>query len=155
MKKWLRTFLTALGIGAVPAANANELAPPEPMSSEQFASGQVWLYKTRPTEEASRVIIGKIEMIPKVGTIVHVKLIGLRFKISSAPDGFSTVLTHAPVSEAALSASVTELSNEVFDLEGFSEGYNTWLSSFRTGDAGVFTISLSEIAEAMEQALNQ
>ncbi len=125
------------------------------MSSERFASGQVWLYKTRPTEEASRVIIGKIEMTPKVGTIVHVKLIGLRLKNSSALGGFSTVLTHAPVSEAALSASVTELSNEVFDLDGFSEGYNTWLSSFRTGDAGVFTISLSEIAEAMEQALNQ
>ncbi len=155
MKKLLCTFLTALSIGAAPAANAKELPPPEPMRSKQFASGQVWLYKTRPTEEASRVIIGKIEKTPKVGTIVHVKLTGLRLKNSSALGGFSTVLTHAPVSEAALSASVTELTDEVSDLDGFSEGYNTWLSSFRAGDAGVFTITLSEIAEAMEQALNQ
>lgn len=155
MKKWIRTLLTVLSFGAAPAAHATEIPPPVPTSSEQFARGQVWRYKTRPAEEASRVIIGKVEKIPQVGTIVHVKLMGLRLKNRSAPDGYSSIMAHAPVSEAALSASVTELANEVSDLDGFSEGYNTWLSAFRSGEAGVFTITLSEIAGAMEQTLNQ
>ena len=64
-------------------------------------------------------------------------------------------MNHAPVSEAAFAASVTELTDEVADLDGFSEGYETWLASFQDDDAGVFTITLAEIAEMMEGALNQ
>lgn len=154
MKKLLCTFLTALSIAATPAAGAEELPPPEPASSEQFAPGQVWRYKTRPGEESSRAIIGKIEKSP-IGTIVHVKLTGLRLKNPFAPGGLITVLPHAPVSEVALSASVTELTNEASDLDGFSEGYNIWLSAFRTGKAGVFTLTLSEIAGVIEQSFNQ
>ena len=155
MRKWLSTFLAALSIVATPAVDAEEIPSPEPMSSDQFAPGQVWRYNTRSGEEASRVIIGRIEKSPKIGTIVHVKLTGLRIKNPDAPGGLSLVMTHAPISESALSASVTELTKEVSDLDGFSEGYNTWLSSFRVGDAGVFTIPLSQVTEVMEQTLNQ
>ena len=151
----ITALLTTAGIGSAPGSNAKKHPPPEPASSEQFAVGQVWLYKTRPAEETSRVIIGKIEKSPYIGTIVHVKLTGLHIQDLSAPGGFISVMTHAPVTEAALSTSVTELSNEVSDLDGFAEAYNTWLSAFRPGGAGVFTLTLSEIVEVMEQTLNQ
>ena len=155
MKRWLRSFLAALGIGAASAACADELAPPEPATSNQFEPGQVWRCKTRPGEEASRVVIGKVEKTPETGIIVHVKLTGLRVKNPSAPGGVSMVMSHAPVSEAQVSASVTKLTEEHADLDGFAEGYSTWLSSFREGDAGAFAISLSEIAEYTEQTLSQ
>ena len=155
MKRWFRGFLTAVGIATAAAGCAEELPPPEPATSSQFEPGQVWRYKTRPGEEGSRVIVGKIEHAPKLGTIVHVKLTGLRLKNPSAPAGISEVMSHAPVSEPQLSASVTELTDGDGDLEGFSDGYATWLSSYRSGEAGVFTISLAEIAEYMERALSQ
>lgn len=146
------SLLAAFCIGAAAAALAEELPPPEPAVSSQFSPGQVWRYKTRPGEESSRVVIGKVERAPNLGTIVHVKLIGLSIE---GPGGVASVMSHAPVSEAQVSASVTELTSEVADLEGFAEGYGTWLSAFRAGKAGVFTRTLAEIAEYMERALNQ
>jgi len=155
MNRWFRNLIAAVGIGTAAAACAEEIPPPKPAVSDQFAPGQVWRYKTRPGEEGSRVVIGKIENAPKIGMIVHVKLVSLSLKNPTAPGGVVSVMSHAPVSEAQVSASVTELTDEVGDLDGFADGYNTWLSAFRAGDAGVFTITLSEIAEYMEQALNR
>jgi hypothetical protein len=126
---------------------------PEPATSEQFAQGQVWVYKTRPGEEASRAPVGGIETAAEVGTIVHVNLTGLRIKNPAMPGGFSSVISHAPISELALSASVTELTKETSDLDGFREGYDSWLSSFCAGDAGVFSIPLSQVVEFIEQTL--
>jgi hypothetical protein len=147
--------LTSVGIGAASAACAGQPEIPVAANSSQFEVGQVWRYKTRPEEEGSRAIIGKIDKTPTLGTIVHVKLTGLRLRNSAAPDGTSTVMSHAPVSEAVVSASVTELTAEDADLEGFQEGYMTWLLAFRAGEAGVFTLELAEIANHMEQILNQ
>lgn len=147
--------LAAVGVAAALGAGVEEVPPPEPATSSQFEPGQVWRYQTRPGEEGSRVIIGKIERAPELGTIVHVKLVGLRLRNPAAPGGFSGVLAHAPVSEVQVSASVAELTDEPADLEGFSEGYQTWLSAYRAGDAGIFTISLAEIAEVTEQALSR
>ncbi len=62
---------------------------------------------------------------------------------------------HAPVSAKAFTRSVLALTNESVDLEGFVEGYESWHSAFTDGNAGIFTITLAEIVEYMEQALNQ
>jgi hypothetical protein len=125
---------------------------PERASSPRYRVGQVWHYQTRPGEEASRVIIGRIEKIEGIGTVVHVKLTGLELR---GPQGVATVMFHAPVAEAYLSASVTELTGERGDLEGFAEGYGMWRAAYRDGKAGVFTLTLFEILETMEQTLNQ
>ena len=55
------------------------------VESDQFTVGDVWLYKTRSTEPDSRVIVGRIENIEKIGTVVHLKLVGL--------NGLITLLT--------------------------------------------------------------
>lgn len=124
---------------------------PERASSPRYRVGQVWQYQTRPGEEASRVIVGRIEKIEGIGTVVHVKLTGVQLR---GPQGVATVMFHAPVAEAHLSASVTELTDERGDLEGFAEGYGMWRAAYREGKAGVFTLTLFEILETMEQALN-
>lgn len=153
--KRFRRLLAAIGVSKAPATSAEELPPPQLFPRIEFESGQVWRYTTRSGEEASRVHIGRIDRAPELGTIVHVMLTGLRLSNSSAPTGLSEVISHAPVPEAQLATSVLELTDEDADLEGFAEGYATWLSSYRPGDAGAFTISLSEIVEHMKQVLSQ
>jgi len=148
-----RIALGALALACIvlAAACASEPPMPERASSPRYRVGQVWRYQTRPGEEASRAIVGRIETIAGLGTVVHVKLTGLQLK---GPQGVATVVFHAPVAEAQLSASVTELTDERGDLEGFAEGYAMWRSAYRTGEAGIFTIPLSEIVASMEQALS-
>ncbi|NNE82588.1 MAG: hypothetical protein HKN28_01320 [Alphaproteobacteria bacterium] len=155
MKYRLRTFLIILALSVQASAHAQRLQPPESSTDERFAVGQVWIYKTRPTEEASRVLIGKIESVSGLGNIIHVKLIGLRLRESFAPDTRVSVMNHAPMSEVAFASSVIELTDELADLEGFSEGYNTWRSAFRAGEAGIFTISLAEAIGFIDQMLSQ
>lgn len=155
MKKWILTLFATLSFAATAVANADERPLPESATSSQFAVGQVWLYKARSTEQESRVVIGKIERVGNQGTIVHVKLTNLRIVNPTKPDKFFRAVSHSPISESALSASVTELTDEAADLKGFLNGYDAWLSSYRAGKAGVFTVTLSEIVTIMEKGLNQ
>ncbi|NKB59718.1 MAG: hypothetical protein GKS00_25655 [Alphaproteobacteria bacterium] len=140
--------------GTTHSAIADALPLPEPTTSERFKVGQVWTYKTRTVETGSRVIIGKIEKIPQIGTVVHVKLVGLHLKNPLADGGYGSVIQHLPVSEAALLDSVVARTSDVADLTGFSDGYETWLSAYRNEGAGVFTGPLAEIADMMEQVIN-
>ena len=114
----------------------------------------MWQYKTPDSENESRVIIGKIESLEKLGTIVHIKLVNLKIKNPTAPGGFSTEMSHAPITEAKLKDSVTTLTEARADLGGFDEGYNTWLAAYRAAKGGVFTISVKEIVDCMEQGIN-
>jgi hypothetical protein len=126
---------------------------PRTTTSDQFAVGQVWKYKTRDSETDSRLIIGKVESIEKLGTIIHIKLVGLKIKNPAAPGGFVTQMDHAPITEAKLKESITSLTQEKYDLNGLEEGYNMWLEAYRTSKGGVFTITVKELIDFMEQAL--
>ena len=132
-------------------------APPDPVptQSDKFKPGQIWQYRTRKGEEGSRLIIGKVEQVGTLGIVVHIKLIGLSIKNPHATGGISNVLGHAPVTEATLSESVTTLVSEGGDLDGFHEGYDTWLTGYKANNAGVFTIPISEIVDCMEKAFSQ
>ena len=126
---------------------------PTPTQSEKFKPGQVWQYHTRAGEEGSRLIIGRVEQVGALGTVLHIKLIGLSIKNLHAPEGVSSVMSHAPVTEAKLSESVSTLLGEGGDLDGFQEGYDTWLTSYKAGKAGVFTIPISEIVDCMDKGV--
>src|SRR5262245_2097527 len=114
---------------------------PEPATSSHFEANQVWRYNTRPGEEASRVIIGKIERWPRLGTVIHIKLTGLRLATGQS------VVPHAPVAEDQIVASVTDLTTEAADLEGLEEGYEVWLAS----RGGAWTITLAELVDVLEE----
>ena len=154
MRQLARTLVVAIALASALAGCATGPPEPERVSSPQFRIGQVWRYQTRPGEGASRVIIGRIERIEGIGRVVHVKLTDLKLMSSAAPGSVATILFHVPMREDWLAASLLELTPERGDLEGFAEGYGTWLAAYRRGEAGVFTIPLSEVVRSMEQALD-
>ena len=70
--------------------------------AQDFKVGQIWEYKTRPSEEASRLYIVKIESWPNGEKIFHIYADKLKIKNPMLSGGFQTVLPHAPVSEKTL-----------------------------------------------------
>jgi hypothetical protein len=122
---------------------------------QPFAPAQVWMYQTRPGEEASRIVICRIETEPKFGEIVHIHVTGLRFKNKHAPGGSSDQIGHMPYSGDALRQSLTKLESTEAALPAFEDGYQQWRSAFHKGNAGIWTAPVSEAIAAMETALNQ
>jgi len=119
----------------------------------KYKVGQEWKYKTRKGEENSTLKILKIEEYPKTGKIIHISISGLKVVSPDSKDGFANELTHIPITEEALDESVTELKNEKIKLPNKIEGYDYWKKEFDEGTAGVFSISVVEIVESMEEAI--
>ncbi|KFF22912.1 hypothetical protein IW22_01305 [Chryseobacterium sp. JM1] len=121
----------------------------------KYSVGQEWKYKTRPTEGKSILKILKIEEYPATGKVIHISVSGLKMKNPGSPTGFSENLSHIPISEEALNKSVTKLQNHTRKMPDSLEtdGYSYWKREFDKGDAGVFTIPVSEIVGSMENAI--
>jgi hypothetical protein len=148
----LTYILTALRLvgrdgGKASTATGNTMLP--------FAPGQVWTYKTRPAEEASRILICRVEADPRLGEIVHVHVNGLRFRNKHAPGGSSDQIGHMPYSAEGLRRSITKLDSTGDALPAFEDGYQEWRRAFDAGKAGVWTAPVSEAIAGMESALNQ
>jgi len=126
----------------------------EPADSK-YKVGQQWSYSARPGEEKSYLIIVKIDNDPKLGRIIHIALRGLKMKNPHSPDGFSEDVNHMPFLEAAIEKSGLKLLKEKVDLPDFEEGYQIWRKAFDAGDAGAYSITVSEAVVVMETALNR
>ncbi|MGH9896886.1 MAG: hypothetical protein ACREA0_33785, partial [bacterium] len=100
-----------------------------------FQAGQRWSYKTRPQEPESTLIIGRVENDPKLGSVVHVSVIGLRLKNPRAEGGFGDVAAHLPISPKALRDSVIARVGDGAPAADFERGYAMW----REARGGVFT----------------
>lgn len=122
--------------------------------ASQFSVGQIWSYKTRSGEEASTVLINKIETHPKLGEIFHVSIFGVKVKNSKVAGGLSTELPHFPVSGETLNKSVTKLVGQRQPNPEYIDGYNFWKQAFDNGEAGIFTITLAEIVGVVEESIN-
>lgn len=105
-----------------------------------YAAGQVWEYRTRPSEPDSLLKIQQVETDPGGNPIYHISLIGLSLR--------GGVVMHAPVSKQTLDASVTRLSTRRPEFPDPSEGIAIW----RADEGGVFTLTVAEIVEAIESA---
>lgn len=112
----------------------------------RFEPGQVWTYRTRPDEEVSRVIVCRVDSHETDNAIIHIFVEGV------AIAGAHTAISHAPICEKALRESVLSLESMRESLPGYEEGYKTWQTSYDEGDAGVFTISVAECVEVIEEA---
>ena len=119
-----------------------------------FEPGQLWVYKTRPGEKDSRLVICRIETDEKLGQIIHIQLVKVKVKNKNAPGGVSQVINHLPYSGEALRASVVRLQTILPQLPPYEEGYQTWRAAFVEGKAGVWTIPVAEAIEGMEKGLN-
>lgn len=122
-------------------------------SAEKFAVGQVWNYRTRPNEEQSRVTILKMESSENDSTIFHISIEGVQLQNPIKKDSLVTKLPHLPVSRDTLEASVTTLHGTTDSLPDFSDGYRAWREAYDKGNAGIFSVPLSEVVDFVESTL--
>ena len=119
----------------------------------KYKPGQAWRYRARPGEEQSTLTVLRVEVHPTLGTIVHVRLDGLRIRNPKTPGGHTETATHLPFSEKAVDDSVLAVSALAGPVPDYQEGYTLWRKSFDAGKGGVFTISVSEAVDGMEKGL--
>lgn len=124
-------------------------------AAADYREGQIWRYDARPGEEASRLYIVKIDEVEGYGRIYHIFVEGLRIKNPRTPSGFQDQLPHAPVVEATLDRSVTELVGETNSMPDFVDGYAVWKEAFDKGEAGAFNIPVADIVSAIEDIANR
>jgi hypothetical protein len=121
----------------------------------QYEVGQIWQYETRKGEEKSLLYIVRIDEIENYGKIYHIYVDRLEVKNPHSKTGFQTELPHAPVDEQTLNESVIKLVKNSAELPDISEGYGYWREAFDSGQGGVFTISVKDIVQLIEEAANQ
>lgn len=120
-----------------------------------YSEGQLWAYRTWVGEEKSAVLINKIETHRELEKIFHISVDGVKVKNRRIQGGISSELPHFPVSEETLKKSLTKLLGKRNPNPDYIEGYKTWKSAFDAGDAGIFTISVSEIVDFIEDTINK
>jgi len=124
-------------------------------NANEFSEGQLWSYKSRQGEEDSRVLINKIEQDEKLGNIYHISIYDINLKNSRSETGVVEDLPHFPVSEETLDMSLDELIKVTQINSEYIEGYNSWKSAFDAREAGIFTISIAEIVEVIEESIRR
>jgi hypothetical protein len=132
-----------------PNAHAKTCVEPQGATDPKFSPGQVWSYRTREGEESSTITVLRIESLPKVGVIVHVRIGEIHLKNCSGGPS-PTSIGHAPMSREALDRSVTKLLEQRRALPDYEEGYNEW----RHACGGVYTISVADVLKADEETFN-
>ncbi len=114
-----------------------------------YSPGQVWSYNPREGESEATLTILKVEALPKVGTLVHIRVDGVRLKsCSGAPD--LTAVAHAPFTREALNRSVRRLLR-TGPVPDFAAGYDSW----RQHCGGVYTTTVAEMEAVDEKTFNQ
>ena len=116
-----------------------------------FAVGQQWSYRTRPSESESRILIQRLENDPKLGQIVHIRVLKVRFKTR---DRELSELRHMPYQGKALRKDILKLEKTGLPVPAdYLEGYQSWRTAFDAGKAGIFTASVAEVIEGMERGI--
>jgi len=115
-------------------------------AADPYAVGQVWEYRTRPQETQSLLMIREIEDRPTIGRVYHVSILGIRPDATWGPNQ----IDHSPVSRKTLDASVTRLSSKRPEAPDYRPGIADW----RAARGGVFTISIAEIVDLIDQQLS-
>jgi hypothetical protein len=131
------------------ATDRHNCAEPQSVVDPKYSPGQVWSYKTRPGESSSTVTILRVENLPKVGVIVHVRIDGVRFKNCTGGPA-PTSVEHAPFTKASIDESVIRELRATSRLPEFEAGYKDWLAHC----GGVYTITLADMVEADDATFN-
>ena len=124
------------------------------MEEINLVSGQVWKYNTRKGEETSRVTILKIEETNDLQEIIHIAISDVKIQHSKKKDVYSTEIGHLPFSKESLKSSLTTLESTREKLPDYMEGYNQWKDAYDKGEAGIFTTSIKEAVDFIEQSMN-
>jgi hypothetical protein len=151
---WRALFLLLVVCGAAAAQQTagspgKKCAEPQIVTDVKYSPGQVWDYRTRDGEESSTITVLRVESLPKIGVIIHVRIDGIRLKNCSGGPG-PTTIGHAPFTKDALDRSVTKLIEQQHTLPDYEQGYNSW----REACGGAYTIPVVEMLKADEVTFN-
>lgn len=147
----MKRYLSALILLFILSCTSNSNSVPEAKEVEsKYKVGQVWSFKSRPSEPNAKLTIVKIESDGKLGNIIHIQVDSVKIKTSDELVKYTHLVSHMPFSEAAIDSSVTERLGEVAELPNFQEGYTEWRNSFEAGNAGIFSIPVGKSVEYME-----
>src|SRR5258705_7880476 len=130
MKNPLNTLLSLIGFG--PPLIAKDIALKE---------GECWRYSTRPGEEASFLVIRKIETLPKLGEVVFISVFGIKMKGSSIPTGLSQIdILDIPIAGANLRSSLKKrVHKRIPNEDSWQEAYRYWREAYDSGKGCIDT----------------
>ena len=133
----MRLLLGAALLLVLTSCGEEAVRPPQgDPGLSRFMPGQVWSYKTRPGEEASRLYVCEVEHYEKYGVIVHIYVEGLKIQNphgTTAEERLIPVVGHMPFLERALDESVLTLEKEGVEIPPYHRGYARWRKDFLAG----------------------
>jgi hypothetical protein len=121
-----------------------------PAAPNTYAEGQVWEYRTRPSDKDSLLKIQKIDVDPtrtESRTIYHISIIGVRLN----EPGVRREIAHVPVSREALDDSVTREIPGRPRFPDAREGITEW----RRVKGGVFSLPIARIIDVVEKTMQK
>lgn len=121
----------------------------------RFEPGQVWRMLPRPQDGDAHIAVLAVTDDATLGQIVSIAVTGVHIRNAFVEGGVQSQLPHAPVTAEVLRAAVTELvesDGPTSETPGFTEAYQQWREPYETGEAGVFTIPVTNILDLIEQA---
>jgi hypothetical protein len=106
------------------------------------------MFRGRSFEPAARLTILRVDLMPKIGKVIHVRLDGIRLRnCSGGPEPNS--IQHAPFTRDALERSSLRLVS-LGDVPDYREGYDRW----RHDCGGVYTITATQMVTVDETTFN-
>jgi len=144
MKLRVVCFLSiVLAVGNAAAQDVNVYMP-----------GQVWTYRTVPGDDASRVVIGKVEVLEKDGMVIHAMITDLSLPDALSPGGGSMMynITHVPLTKSALDQSVLKLDGSRQIDKVFDEAYAEWREAYDKNQAGLVDRPLADIVKDLRSS---
>lgn len=152
MKWWVLGGLVALLAIALGVQGWRESQRPavSPPVHHRYKPGHRWYYKHRLHEDASTLVICKVEPDERHGVLVHVAVEGLKL---DTPKGTLEELAHLPMTAAALDASVTRLAAVHQPLPKWLDAYERWQAVY-TGTQ-VITTSVADGVSKTEASMQR
>jgi hypothetical protein len=123
------------------------------VTKPDYAEGQAWTYRTRPGEEASRVMIRRVDIEPEDGEVFHVSILDVKLRNHKVPGGSQPAMHHAAVLRGTLDASLLQADGDADTDETWLNGYDVWRQAYDNGDAGVFDLTVAEILGYIEKVV--
>ena len=118
-----------------------------------YAPGQRFRYRTRPGEEASRLLVNRVELAANGQAVFHVSVSGVRIRNPHGEAGPATDLQHLPVSIRTLRESALVPDGEARPNLRGEEGYLQWRKAAAQGKGGVFDLPLDRLVAYVEELL--
>jgi len=116
-----------------------------------FVIGQVWNYKTRPTESNSTLTIVSVEKNKEKGVIVGVYIDNLN--IPSLGNG--AVIHFLPISKEALKNSLAGMKDNIESLPDYKESYREWKNKFDLKQCEFYKYPVSQVIDTIQKALEK